>query len=73
MAELDNSFILRERKKCKWFGHDWVEVIINRPKQFKFIACYCQRCMLGHDELIKFVEANQPIINSYNFKFWTNP
>lgn len=56
--------------KCLIFGHKWIPVVINKEGKFKFVACYCSRCNFGNKELLKFVEKNQPIINSYEFAYW---
>jgi len=40
--------------KCKLFGHKWVPVFIKgeyNGKFIKFIACYCDRCNKGYNEV----------------------
>ncbi len=61
---------MSEKLKCKWFGHKWRPVYINKLGKFKLIGSYCQRCYLGYDELMDFVIKNKPITNSYNFECW---
>ena len=57
-------------KKCKWFGHKWQIVYIRKGEKWKFIACYCERCNLGYQELLDFVDKNSPIINTYEQKYF---
>lgn len=40
--------------KCKLFGHKWIPVFIKgeyNGRTVKFIACFCDRCNKGYDEV----------------------
>ena len=46
--------------KCKLFGHKWTPLFIKgkyNGKVIKFIACFCQRCNKGYNEVHDINEA----------------
>jgi len=62
----------KDNWKCKWFGHKWIPVYIRKKgeKGYRFIACYCDRCRYGHDDIINFVMPRMPIINTYSEEYF---
>lgn len=51
---------------CRYFGHKWSPVYINKKTQWRFISVTCDRwqCMFGEREILDFVLKNTPIINT---------
>jgi hypothetical protein len=48
-------FKFNKNKKCK---HKWIPGFIKgeiNGVSIKFIGCYCERCRIGHDELLSVV------------------
>lgn len=62
----------KESRFCRWFGHKWQPVYINKTDEWKFIATHCERrkCWFGQDELLDFLKRHEPIINSYSKKYF---
>ena len=60
---------------CRIFGHKWIPVYVKgiyRNISVEFIACYCDRCDKGYDELLDTIQKQTPNqYNTYNEKYFT--
>lgn len=60
-------------KRCKWFGHKWLPIVFRKRGYYKFLGCYCERCMYGYYELIDFNRYLKPDICAYKMELFKEP
>ena len=68
--------IEKAKKKCARWGHKWVPVFIAGEYNgihVRFIACYCQRCRIGYNDIGDAVSSQtQRLYNTREQMYYDN-